>query len=51
MNSTWHFDSNKIDVSKEIDAKFNFPKIHLMSHWVEQNWSYGALQQYCAERH
>jgi hypothetical protein len=28
--------SHKIDVSKEIDADFNFPKIHLMSHWVEQ---------------
>jgi hypothetical protein len=23
----------------------------LMSHWVEQIWWYGALQQYSAERH
>jgi hypothetical protein len=28
--------SHKIDVSNELDAYFNFPKIYLMSHWVEQ---------------
>jgi len=28
--------SHEIDVSKELDADFNFLKIHLMSHWVEQ---------------
>jgi hypothetical protein len=27
--------SHKIDISKELDADFNFPKIHLMSHWAE----------------
>jgi hypothetical protein len=43
--------SHEIDVSKELDADFNFPKIHLMSHCVEQIRCYGALQQYSAERH
>jgi len=43
--------SHEIDVSKRLDADFNFHKIHLMSHWVEQiGWS-GELQQYSAERH
>jgi len=41
---------HKIDDSKELDADFNFPKIHLMSHWVEQIPWYGAVQQYSAER-
>jgi hypothetical protein len=35
--------SHKIDVSKELDAAFNFPKIHVMSHWVGQIHRYGAL--------
>ena len=43
--------SHRIDVSKELDADFNFPKIHLMSHWVEQIRRYRALQQYSAKRH
>jgi len=43
--------SHGIDVSKELDADFNFPKIHLMAHWVEQIRRYGALQQYSAETH
>jgi hypothetical protein len=43
--------SDKIDVSQELDADFNFPKIHLMSYLVEQIRRYGALQQYAAERH
>jgi hypothetical protein len=25
---------HKIHISKELDADFNLPKIHLMSHWV-----------------
>jgi len=34
---TWRdFISHKIDVSKELDGEFNFTKIHLMSHWVQQ---------------
>jgi hypothetical protein len=28
--------SHKLDVSKEIDADFNFPKMQLMSRWVLQ---------------
>jgi hypothetical protein len=43
--------SHEIDVSKQLDADFNCPKIHLMSHWAEQIRQYGALQQYSAERH
>jgi len=50
MNAWWDYISQEIDVSKELDADYNFPKIHLMSHWVEQIRRYGALQQYSAER-
>jgi hypothetical protein len=51
MNA-WHvYISHEIDVSKVLDADFNFLKIHLMSHWVEQIRRYGALQQFCAERY
>jgi len=35
MNAWRDYISHEIDVSKELDADFNFPKIHLMSHWVE----------------
>ena len=51
MNAWWDYISHEIDVSQELDADFNFPKIHLMSHWVKQIRRYGALQQYSAERH
>jgi len=51
MNAWRDYISHEIDVSKELDADFNFPKIHLMSHWVKQIHRYGALQQYSAERH
>jgi hypothetical protein len=51
MNAWRDYISHKIDVSKELDADFNFPKSHLISHWVEQIPQYGALQQYSAERH
>jgi len=43
--------SHEIDISKDLDANFNFPKIHLMFHWVEQIRRYRALQQYSAKRH
>jgi len=36
MNDWRDYISHQIDVSKELDASFNFPKRHLMSHWVEQ---------------
>jgi len=50
--NTWPDDiSHEIDVSKELEADFNIPKIHLMSHLVEQIRRYGAFQQYSAERH
>jgi len=32
MNTWCDYISHKIDNSKELDADFNFPKIHLMSH-------------------
>jgi len=51
MNSWCDYISHQIDVSMELDANFNFPKIHLMSHWVEQIPQYRALQLYSAERH
>jgi len=51
MNTWQDYNSHEIDVSKELDAHFNFPKIHLMSHWVEQICRYGVLQQYSSERH
>ena len=51
MNAWWHYISHEIDVSKEFDGDFNFPKTHLISHWVEQIHRYRALQQISAERH
>jgi len=35
MKALRDYISHKIDGSKESDADFNFPKIQLMSHWVE----------------
>jgi len=51
MKAWQDYISHEIHVSKEIDADFNFLKIHLMSHWVKQIRWYGALQQYSAKRH
>jgi hypothetical protein len=51
MNARRNYISHEIDDSKELDADFNFPKIHLMYHWVKQIRRYRALQQYSAERH
>jgi len=51
MNSLRDYISHKIDVSKELDADFNFPKIHLMSHWAHQICPYGAMQQYSGKRY
>jgi hypothetical protein len=51
MNAWRDYISHVIDVSQELDADFNFPKIHWMSHSVEQICRYEALQQYSAERH
>jgi len=51
MNAWWDYISHEIEVSKELAADFNFPTIHLMSHWVEQIPQYGPVQQYSAKRH
>jgi hypothetical protein len=51
MNSWQDYISHKIHVSNKLDARFNFPKIHVMSHSVEQIRRYGALQPDFAERH
>jgi len=44
MNAWRDYISHEIDISKELDADFNFPKIHLISHWAEQIGRYRALQ-------
>jgi hypothetical protein len=36
MNALRDYISPEIDISKELDADFNFLKIHMMSHWAEQ---------------
>jgi hypothetical protein len=51
MNAWRDFISPEIDVSKKLDAVFNFPKIHLISLLVKQIRGYGALQQFSAEGH
>jgi hypothetical protein len=51
MQGWWEYISREIDVAKELAADFNYPKLHLLSPWVEQIHLYGALQQYSAERH
>jgi hypothetical protein len=51
MNSRRNYISHKIDVSKQLDADFTVPKMHLMSHRVEQLHRYRAFQQYSAKRH
>ena len=44
MTSRDHI-SHEIAISKELEADFNFPQIHFISHLVEQIRRYGALQQ------
>jgi len=36
MNAWRDYISHDMDVSKEVDADLNIPKINLMSHWVKQ---------------
>jgi len=43
MNASGDYISHKIDVSKVLDADFNFPKIQLISHSVEQIRRCGVL--------
>jgi len=50
--TTWgEYISTEIHISKQLDANFTIPKIHLISHWVQQIRWYGALQQDSAKRH
>jgi len=51
FNAWQHDISHGRDVSKELGADLIFPKIQLMSHWVEQIPQYGAFQQNTAESH
>jgi hypothetical protein len=51
MNAWQDYICHLMDISKELDADFDFPKIHLVSHWAEQDRRYGAKQQDSAERH
>jgi hypothetical protein len=44
MNAWRDYISHEIDVYKELDAYFDFPKIHLMSHWVKQIRRYRAVK-------
>jgi hypothetical protein len=50
-NPWWDYTNKETDISMELDADFNMPKIHLMSHWAEQVHRHRALQQYSAERY
>jgi hypothetical protein len=43
VNAWQDYISHEKDVSKKLDANFNFPKIHFIFHWVEQIRRYGAL--------
>jgi len=51
MNAWQDYVSHKIDISRELEADYNVPKIHLVSHWAKQIRRYRALHQYSAERH
>jgi hypothetical protein len=51
MNAWRDYISHQIDISQELDAKFNYPKIKMFSHsakWIRWYW---ALKQDSAERH
>jgi len=51
MNTWWDYIRHQIVVSKQLDADFNCPKMHLLFLWVEQICWFGALQKYSAGRH
>jgi len=51
MNAWQDYISHDIDIFKEFNAVFNFPKINLISDCAEQIRRYGALQQLSTERH
>jgi hypothetical protein len=45
MNAWLHCIGLKLDIFKESEADFDFPKIQLMSHWANHVRQYGAWQQ------
>jgi len=51
LNAWGDYISYEIDVSKVLNAHFDIPKIHLMSHWARRIRWYGALHKYSTERH
>jgi len=51
MNAWQQYFSHKIDVSKNFDSVFYFPRFNFMSHRVEQIHRYITLHQYSAARH
>jgi len=51
MNAWWEHIIHEIDVSNELDANINIPRIHLMSDWVKYIRQYGVLQQHSAKSH
>ena len=51
MNTWREYISHEIDISKEFNPNFNFQKIHLMAHWVEQICRYRPLHQHSGEGH
>jgi len=51
MNALPDHISHEIDISKELDADYNCPKIDLLSHLAEQISRFQAWQQYSAKRH
>jgi hypothetical protein len=51
MNAWRDYISHEVDVSKELDADFDFRKIHMMSHGVEKIRRYSALEQCSGQTH
>jgi hypothetical protein len=51
MNAWGSYISHKIEVSKELDANFNIPKIHFMTQWVERIHSSRPLEQSPTDSH
>ena len=51
MNAWPDYIGHEIDVLKELDTDFNFPKIHFVSHWGEQIHLYWTFQKNSPEIH
>lgn len=51
MNACQVYVSHEIDGSKELVSDFNFSKMHVMSHWLEQIHWYRPSLQYSTESH